>query len=90
MILTSLKLNTHRHSALENQIFSLIIATLKLNLKKSATWCFRYIGENDFGCTCDWLELVRMFNKYKVAIADAEDTPSCDDTDIKCGKYIFK
>lgn len=27
-----------------------------------------------------------MFNKYKVAIADVEDTPSCDKTDITCGK----
>lgn len=29
-----------------------------------------------------------MFNKYKVAIADVEDTPSCDDEDVKCGKTI--
>ena len=57
-----------------------------LYIEAVCTAYFRYIGENDFGCTCDWLELVRMFNKYKVAIADAEDTPACDDTDIKCGQ----
>jgi len=46
---------------------------------------YRFIGENNFGCTCDWLELVQMLNKYKVVVGDVEDTPSCDDSEVKCG-----
>lgn len=77
------------HSSIwdECKLLLCIDSVLELHSPTSHWYHHRYIGQNGFMCSCDWLSLIRIFNKYQVAIADVGDTPSCDDSDLVCGEY---